>query len=222
MQTKEQTSQGRCVGQFSGFVLVGGRSARMGRDKAFLPLGGRPLAALVAERVEQAAGSVTLLGGPGACAALGWPVLADEAPGCGPLSGIHCALKHSPAHWKLVVACDLPFLSVAFLRYLVDLAANEEAHSEGSQVIVPRSKRGYRLAGLFRYDVAPVVEDAIRRADFKLSHLYERVRCREVLTEEWAAFDPDGLLFENVNTPEDLECAVRRNCQRESRRDDRT
>ncbi len=216
MQTKGRISQAPLTGQFAGFVLVGGRSARMGSDKGLLLLGGRPLAALLAQRVEQAAGSAALLGDPTAYRALGWPVLPDEAPGCGPLSGIHCALKHSPARWNLVVACDLPFLSVPFLRRLLELAANEGEGSEGPQVIVPRSKRGYELAGLFRSDVAPVAEDAILRRDCKLSHLYERVRCREVLAGEWAAFDPGGLLFENVNTPEDLERVTRKSRDRET------
>src|SRR6058998_1400393 len=95
----------------AGFVLVGGRSSRMGRDKACLPLQGRTLLEHVAAAVAAAAGSVTLVGSPERYQNLGFRVIADSLPGCGPLGGIHTALGASPADWNLIVACDMPGIS---------------------------------------------------------------------------------------------------------------
>jgi len=217
--------------RFAGFVLVGGKSRRMGRHKALLPLplpatgqgGERPLAAVLAGRVARAAGSATLVGDSATCQGLGWPVLEDLVPGCGPLSGIHAALHSAAAggaRWNLIVACDLPFLTVAFLRYLLELAAAEDQRpeTEAAQLIVPRSARGYELAVVIRQDAAREVEDAMARSNWKLSRLYHRLRCRSVTPAEYAPFDPDGFLFHNVNTPEDLERALKQSRESPRRR----
>src|SRR3981081_963293 len=76
----------------AGFVLVGGNSSRMGKDKARLPFGGGTLAEYVAKAVREAAGSVTLVGAPERYLSLGFPMLTDIRKGAGPLSGIHTAL----------------------------------------------------------------------------------------------------------------------------------
>src|SRR5262249_800619 len=104
--------------QAAGFVLVGGRSSRMGPDKALLPAGSRTLAEQSAHSVRQAAGNVTLIGDPEKYASLGLPVIADAVEGSGPMGGIYTALLHSKEDWNLVVACDMPGLAPDFLRAL--------------------------------------------------------------------------------------------------------
>ena len=109
----------------AGFVLTGGRSSRMGRDKALLPIEGSLLVERTAERVRAAAGSVTLIGAPARYAHLGLPVLPDlvedGGPG-GPICGLHTALKTTRADWNLVVACDMPGLTAGFLSDLLAAA----------------------------------------------------------------------------------------------------
>ncbi|MES1257997.1 MAG: NTP transferase domain-containing protein, partial [Acidobacteriota bacterium] len=84
----------------AGWILVGGRSARMGSDKALLRIGGRPLALRIADAVAEVCGPVTLVGDPARYASLGLPVLADEFAGEGPLSGIEAALRGTRADWN--------------------------------------------------------------------------------------------------------------------------
>jgi molybdopterin-guanine dinucleotide biosynthesis protein A len=111
----------------AGFVLVGGRSTRMGRDKARLPVDSRLLVELVAHAVAEAAGSVTLLGNPAAFADLLFECLPDLRPGCGPVAGVETALASGRAELNLVVACDMPGIRVADLTRL--LAVCEESRT---------------------------------------------------------------------------------------------
>src|SRR5579871_469780 len=109
--------------KWAGFVLAGGRSSRMGRDKALLSFQGVPLVARVAEMVAQAAGSAVVIGDPGKYGGLGYAVVPDRRQGLGPLAGIEAALDFSTADWNLVLACDMPDVSAAFLRALLETAA---------------------------------------------------------------------------------------------------
>ena len=111
----------------AGFVLVGGQSTRMGRDKALLPYRGRTLVDYVAGQVAEAAGSVTLVGPPDRYRHLPYPLVADQHSGCGPLGGIHAALAWTPADWNLIVACDMPGVTAPFLRALLDEAESTDA-----------------------------------------------------------------------------------------------
>src|SRR5450631_3635940 len=88
-----------------GFALTGGRSSRMGQDKALMPVNGRALVEIVAGNVLHGLDSVTLVGSRAKYGALGLPVIEDIHPGLGPLSGIHAALKHSRKPLCLVVGC---------------------------------------------------------------------------------------------------------------------
>src|SRR5437763_12141966 len=103
----------------AGFVLVGGASSRMGRDKARLPFRGRTLVEHIAAAVAEAAGSVTLVGAPERYQSLGLPIIPDTRPGEGPLAGILAALGASQAGWNLIAACDMPVISAPFLKSLL-------------------------------------------------------------------------------------------------------
>ena len=113
--------------QAAGFVLAGGGSTRMGRDKALLPYRGTTLIEHVARAVMAAAGCVTVRGDPDRYRRLGYPVVTDQVPGCGPLSGICTALSVTSADWNLIAACDMPAISEATLRAMLGRAAGSSA-----------------------------------------------------------------------------------------------
>jgi len=123
--------------QASGFVLAGGASKRMGRDKALLPFDGTTLvehvAKIVCQAVGSAPGSVALVGDPDRLSHLGLPVFPDELPGCGPLSGIYTALKITQTDWNVVVACDMPGVSADVLRALLRCAETADAERTGTE-----------------------------------------------------------------------------------------
>ncbi len=119
----------------AGFVLAGGQSARMGRDKALLQFAGRPLIAHALAILEQAGLPAAIAGAaPSARAALGQfaPLIQDAAPGKGPLSGICSALASNSARYAVFLPVDLPFLPPSLLAFLL-----RQARTTGSAVTVP-------------------------------------------------------------------------------------
>ena len=165
----------------------------MGRDKALLPFGEGTLVEHVANRVHQAAGNVTLLGSKTRYGHLGLPVVEDLIPDCGPLGGLHAALRTTHADWNLLVACDMPDLSVEILQEMLNLA-----EKSGRLALVPKSNRGWEpLCAVYHRHLLPEVERALNR---KLLRMQDFVSAIDA--QPWTA--PDGLLA-NVNTPAEWE-----------------
>ncbi len=183
----------------AGYVLVGGRSSRLGIDKALLDWGGRPLAARLAERVATAAGSATLVGDPARYGGLGFPVIGDRVAGFGPLAGLESALAHSTAEWNLVIACDLPNLTPEFLGYLLRRAP-------GADVLLPvdAAGRDEPLCAVYSNRCHQAVAEAVGRGMHKMTGAFDSLAVRRLAPAEYAAFDPGGRLFANLNTPADL------------------
>jgi len=175
---------------FEGFVLAGGRSSRMGRDKALLPLDGSTLLEQIAARVRAAAGSVTLIGPPERYSGLGLPVAADLIEDCGPIGGVYTALKISPAPWNLVVACDMPAVTTAFLAALLEAARDADA-----ECFVPETGSGlHPLCAVYHRRALVALQYAIDHKSFKMHDLLRSLR-----TVAWPV--ADAWLLENVNTP---------------------
>lgn len=180
----------------AGYLLIGGQSSRMGRDKALLPLGSTTLAAHTATQIREAAGNVTLIGPPERYAHLGFPVVPDAIPGCGPLGGLLTALRSTSADWNLIVACDMPHLTTTFLGQLFDAA-----EASDPDCLVPESDgRRHPLCAVYHRRALPAVENAFARKLFKMHAFIATLRA-----ESWPVLDPD--LLRNVNTPADWEAA---------------
>ena len=187
-----------------GFVLTGGKSSRMGQDKALLPFGGGPLALWMAGRVQAVCGQVSLVGDGSKHAGLGLPMIEDIYAGQGPLAGIHAALVHSDTPWSLVVGCDMPYLSSEFLGMLLEIA-----WEGNSDAVVPESKSfGYEpLCAVYTPACRVPIEEALQSHQRKTRDLFDRLRVRRVARQEWQPYDPHGKLFCNLNTREDYEQA---------------
>ena len=175
-------------------MLAGGRSTRMGRDKALLPADGGTLVEHVAGCVRQAAGNVTLIGPPEKYSFLGLPVAADAVPGLGPLSGVCTALRITHADWNLIVACDMPRLTPEFLSSLLDAA-----EAAGQDCLAPGTARGVEpLCAVYHRRALAAAEWAIGHKLLKMQDFVRRIGVRE-----WPV--QDAGLFENVNTLEQWE-----------------
>ena len=191
---------------FTVAINAGGQSRRMGRDKALVELDGRPMLEHVIERVSGLGQAQTLLvsNDHAAHARFGLPMVRDSLTDAGSLGGIYTALMHSQYGHTLVVACDMPFLSPALLRYV--LALREEGEYD---VIVPRVD-GYPqgLHAVYSQACIAPVRARIEAGRLRVIGYYDQVRVRYLDEDEWRPLDATGRALDNINTPEELAAAT--------------
>ena len=186
----------------TGIVLAGGASQRMGRDKAFLALGGQTLIEVVIERMAQVCQEVLVVSSDiRPYVSLGVPVVEDRFRGVGVLGGLHAGLVAAAHELVLAVGCDMPFLDRdllrAFARWVEGFDAAVLRHEDGEQV--------EPLHGAYRRTCLPAMEAAIRAGRRRIVSFFPQVRVRYVTPEDVIPFDPDLRSFHNINTPEEWE-----------------
>ena len=187
------------------FVLAGGRSSRMGRDKAFLELDGRTLLERALETLRWLTDDVRIVGPKGKFGSYG-AVLEDRYRDRGPLGGIHTALATTDRELNLIVAVDTPFLDPEFLRFLVDKAREAQ-----TLIALPRTgDRLQTLCAVYRRGFAAYAEEALERGDNKIESAIGPLTVAMISEEELRKFAFDPTMFENLNTPEDLDRARQR------------
>lgn len=175
------------------FVLAGGRSSRMGRDKALLrvPATGLTLVETVARQAALATlGDATLLGDPALYSHLGYEVIEDRIPGQGPMSGLHAALTATAAEWNLLLACDLAGVTADFLAALL---AEIPVDAQPPCVAAETARGLEPLCAVYHRNTLGAAEKAITAG---------RLRMRDFVAELGAKSVPApaaGLLA-NVNT----------------------
>ena len=185
----------------AGFVLTGGNSSRMGRDKATLPWGESTLVEHIAGCVRTATlntsrgnstscGTVTLIGAPERYADLGLRAVADRYENCGPLGGICTALEITSADWNLIVACDMPGVTTDFLAGL--LAAAETAEAD---CLIPEIDGLHPLCAVYHRRAAPIAKRQILDKSLKMHDFVAHLRT--------VAFPSAAAFMENMNTPQD-------------------
>lgn len=183
-------------------IQAGGQSSRMGEDKALKPFLGRPLIERVIERLSPIGDEVIVTTNrPEDYGFLNLRLIPDLKPGRGALGGLYTALASAKSPIVGVVACDMPFASPALLEVGSRLLVAEEA-----DVVIAKSDEGYEpLHALYRRATClPAIEAAIDADQWKVIAWFPQVRVRVLTPEEIKRYDPLGLAFWNVNTPEEF------------------
>ena len=188
---------------FSAVLLVGGKSSRMGRDKAFIEIEGVPLWQRQLQTLTQLAPKQIFLAGP---ARPEWvdadcETIADEPGDIGPLGGLMAALERCVAPLLLALAVDLPHITSDFLGRLVAL-------SESDQGTIPNTGQLEPLAAIYPISAWAIAEAQSRHGDYSLQTFARRCVDYDLIREHLVA-PPDAALFLNLNTPADLEKAMR-------------
>jgi len=184
----------------SAYILAGGRSTRMGSDKALVLLNGRTLLARMLEAARSLTSNVRIVGDPAKYKTFA-PVVEDIFLGCGPLGGIHAALRSATTDLNVILAVDTPFVSLELLQFLVTRARNFPQ----ALVTVAQANGGYQpLCAAYRCEFANAAEQALRAGHYKIGDLFDPASTQVIGEEElWAAgFSP--LIFRNLNTPDEL------------------
>ena len=202
-------STGDCL---AAAILFGGRGQRLGGiDKSALKIEDTSIIDRLLRVLRAVTPHVFAVGDRyGAASAAGISVVDDIWPDAGPLAGIYTAIVNSPCPRTLVVGCDMPFLTEAFLQHLADLS-----QTSAGAVIMPRSGNGYEpLCAIYPRESAAAIRERLERGERKAARPPEGVQVVEVGPGEVAMHDPNGVLFVNVNTPHDYEKARRHGARR--------
>ncbi len=194
----------------NGFVLAGGRSARMGTDKALLHYNGRPLIAHAVDLLRAAEAEPHIVGVRPDLAVYA-PVVEDLHSDCGPLGGIEAALASSSSNLNLFLPVDLPLLPPAFLRYLL-----ERVSITGADATIPTLKgQPQPLCAVYSRSLFEGIAKAVKSGHYKVMHGIENavsasekdvfsVEAVAATRGDWPMELPLQLWFQNLNTPADL------------------
>lgn len=198
----ETMSEEPTKSEVTGLVLAGGASRRMGRDKAFLELDGRPMIAVVIARMQAVCDEVLIVANDHQrYANLGAPVVPDRFRGVGVLGGLHAGLEAASHELALAVGCDMPFLNPDLLQALARWAVGYDvALLKHGDYVEP-------LHAAYRRTCLPAMEDVIRAGQRRIISFFSAVRVRYVTPEEIAPFDSALRSFRNINTPEEWHAA---------------
>ena len=195
------------AGKLAAFILAGGRSTRMGRDKAMLEIDGVTMIDRAIDLVRRAGVEPIVVGSFGENRrTLSARVIPDDWPGAGPLGGIATALRETRAPWNLVMACDMPYLTVEWLEFLSRRASESRADA-----VVPKNKNGAEpMCAMYHQRAEVAIRGALENGIRKVKDGLAKLRVEHVEREEWKGFDSEGLLFKNMNEPADYEEAKAR------------
>ena len=186
----------------SAAIMAGGRSKRMGQDKAWIELDGEPLIKRVADVLAQVADEVIVVANEPRYASLGLRVVKDRYPNGGALGGIATGVGAAAHDTVLVAACDMPFLSPAVWQLLL-------GHASEGDVVIPRIGGEYEtLHALYTKACLPHMARALAEDRLRVIAFFDQVRVLAIDEPELRAVDPGLRSFTNVNTPEELASAL--------------
>ncbi len=194
-----------CGVNLSGIILAGGKSNRMGKNKALLELGGMTLIERVARVLSGVCSEIIIAGGDvKELGHLGYPVVPDIHQGCGPLSGIHAGLTAARNRYGFVAACDIPFLDEKLVQRIISEADGYDA------VILKHGNYFEPLFSLYGKAFTGAAETSIKNGVYKVTAPLYLVRWKAVEVD-FSEFPDLQKLLMNLNTPEDYEKAKRIN-----------
>jgi molybdopterin-guanine dinucleotide biosynthesis protein A len=184
--------------QVTGVILAGGKSRRMGRDKAFLPFGRGVLIERVIEVIQQVTAEVILITNtPEQYQRFGLPMFADVIPDAGSLGGIYSGLVCANTPAILCLACDMPFVTPAFLRLLCD-------NADEAEVVIPRNSEDFQpLCAVYAQACREPIRQRIEAGRLKITGFFDAVRVCIIEGEMLTRYDPRNVMFFNANTPEE-------------------
>jgi molybdopterin-guanine dinucleotide biosynthesis protein A len=166
----------------------------MGRDKAFLELGGRTMVEIGLEKLRVVCGEVSLVGNSPELGRFGVPVVRDAMAGCGPLGGIVAGLEASASEWNLFLAVDVPFVPVQVLKMLLT-----RSETEGAVCVLAETLGvSHPLTGIYAKAALPVLRRELEAGRLKVKSAIQAagaVRTLQFEHDEW---------FRNLNTPEEF------------------
>jgi molybdopterin-guanine dinucleotide biosynthesis protein A len=180
-----------------GAILAGGKSSRMGRDKALMPLRGKPMITWIVETMESVFDDVMIVADEGSRYNFpGLKVIPDVVKKSGPLGGIHAALTAAAPSPVVFMPCDMPFVTADLLRELLNYPSDKPIR------VLWDGTRIFPLCGLYGQSILPLITARLRQRQLRMTDLLDELGAERVnpLQKPW--FKPE--MLSNINSPEDF------------------
>lgn len=180
-------------------ILAGGKSRRMGQNKSFVPLHGRPLIEHILDQLATLELPTCIVTNePDAYVRYGLPLVSDLVPDQGALGGLYTALQWSPTPYVLCAACDMPFLNPALMRLLIQRRADYEA-------VAARLDEIWQVfPGVYSRACLPKLQASLRAGRLRLQTILSALQIYPLEISEIRIHDPHLQSFVNLNTPGEL------------------
>ncbi len=184
---------------FEGAILAGGKSSRMGRDKALFELDGEYLIQRTVRVISSVCDKVRIIADRGErFSFLGLEVYPDKICGMGPLGGIYTALQVSACEKVICVACDMPFLDAETIRGMLAISADYD-------VVVPDCGDGlHPLHAVYSRSCIEAIEKVLLSGSPRVIDFFDQVNVKTVGEKDFPALSKEGKALTNLNTPADL------------------
>lgn len=189
----------RYFDNITGIILAGGRSRRMGKDKSFILLSGKPLIEVLIDKLSSLFKDLIIISNkPHLYKRYGIRIVKDILPDRGPLGGIYTGLLSSSSVYNFFVACDMPFLNINLVRYI-------SQESNDYDVIVPQYNGKLQpLCAIYSKNCIRPIETELSINHLRVTDFFRYVKVKIISSEEeFKNIDPKELCFVNMNTPQD-------------------
>jgi molybdenum cofactor guanylyltransferase len=186
-------------------VLAGGKSSRMGQPKSLLPFDGEPLIVHIVRALKRMFAEIVIVAAPDQeLPDLPAVLVRDDVAHQGPVGGIYYGLKAASGEFCFVTSCDVPFLNPALISHLTSQISHHD-------VVVPFWEDRFQpLHAVYRTKVLALLKEQLERGELRPIYLFDRVKVCKIEEDAIRRFDPEGLSFFNMNTPDDYERALQR------------
>ena len=182
--------------QINAIILAGGKSNRMGSDKALIPFKGATLLEQSVKLWQPKFKSILISSNDPAHKMQGCKTIPDKIPDCGPIGGIYSCLEESDTDWNFFISVDSPFVEPELVRFLI-------SEINDYQAVIPFHLNGKEpLIGLYHKSSLPFFQKHILEGSFKMHYLLEKIQVNFVDVQSMV--DANAQLFKNLNRPEDL------------------
>ena len=182
--------------QITGIILSGGKSTRMGTDKAFIQINKKTLLENAFEICKPICTNILISSNDQKHKISGVKIIPDEFLNCGPLSGIYSCLKKSDTHWNFVISVDAAFVEPAFIEYLIN-------ETDDSDAIVPFHSKGKEpLISMYHKSGLSEMQKHLKSGNLKMHNLISDLNTKYVDSQNWVERFPK--IFRNLNHPDDI------------------
>lgn len=190
-------------------ILAGGKSSRMGFDKQFLKLRDKYVIEIIAEKLEKVFSEIIIVTGrPEEYAKYGFKLVEDEVRNFGPLAGIHVGLKNSGSIYNYVVACDMPFINLKYIRYMMQLIEESDGCVDG--VITKLGDWIEPFNAFYSQNLIGRIEESMKNGKRQINLMLQDSNVLYVSEAKAREFSPDWEMFTNINTFKDYESLMKR------------